>query len=699
MVYYIKYDNKEDRVMCIPESERLDVPNKIYGNIEQIAIRVWNDYIYNNRSTGILLTGHQGTGKAQPLNSNIRVRDGWKRMGDIKIGDEVLTIDGSYTKVVNVYPRGKLPIYKITFVDGRSCLASGDHLWSVYNYRWRRGKINGKTRTNIYSGWRVLTTDILREYISKDRFKSNKIKVPLIDPEQSSEKEYIIDPYLLGCFLGDGSTMSGTVELNISDLGVIKRIQSKLLEDYELYYYKDSRGDCYRCRIRIKKEKQIINNIYTSELKRLGLWKVKSYEKFIPEIYLNGSIEQRWELLRGLMDTDGSVTDPLKQSGRTGKPSKSGTILYVTSSIKLCANVKTLIRSLGGIAKSSIAKPFYSYNGERLQGLDSYRVNIRLKTPSLCVTRKSRLKRLKEKNQYSDTLGLGIKSIVPCGVSECRCIQVEHPSRLYVTENYILTHNTYVATLLGNVAIDNKLPVYMLYGKYPEESITQIITFMSRLRNCVIFMDEFGKMIDTRTQNLFLTMLSDLNDTKKIFVLTENNRYEISKYILDRPGRIKYFLEFTKIPESTLLDYLKDFDIKEDFYNDILKLYSKVNEFSFDHIKAIVNEHLKYPNESLTDIINIINAPSLRKQSFLEIVTVMKKPDNKECQIVSGTTIYKKNTINYHDYSRLEIKDPDEEGKINYIILDFYTYNVIFNKSGGVYNDDKYTVIFKEVEK
>jgi intein/homing endonuclease len=156
----------------------------------------------------------------------------------------------------------------------------------------------------------------------------------------------------------------------------------------------------------------------------------RSCEKFIPDEYLNGSTNQRLELLQGLMDTDGTI-------------GKQGSSSFCTTSIKLAHQVQYLVRSLGGLAKIRSKISFYMYKGERKQGNVNYIIGIRMKNPLSIVTRpEKRAERLKETNQYSDTLKLRIVSIESIGYEDATCIAVDHPIRLYVVENYIVTHNT-----------------------------------------------------------------------------------------------------------------------------------------------------------------------------------------------------------------------------------------------------------------
>jgi replicative DNA helicase len=100
-----------------------------------------------------------GVGKAQPLHSKLLTPNGWTTMGEIKVGDMVVSEDGNPTKVIGVYPQGVRPIYNIRTTKGNTnaCL---EHLWKVI--------INGSFSTTIK------TTSELIELIEK----GNKIHIP-----------------------------------------------------------------------------------------------------------------------------------------------------------------------------------------------------------------------------------------------------------------------------------------------------------------------------------------------------------------------------------------------------------------------------------------------------------------------------------------------------------------------------------------
>lgn len=405
---------------------------------------------------GMLLHGGVGTGKAQPLSAKILTPIGWRPMGAIRPGQLVATQDGGFTKVLAVYPQGVKKIYKITFQDGRSTECCEDHLWEVYYYKTiKNKKENGKKVSTSVLEKKVIDTkeiikslDNLYSKSKENRKVNDRLWIPLPEPTEFKEKDYFIDPYIMGVILGDGgiSDERGGVKLHSQDTEIYNKINSKLKPGYKLSYsyYVNHTGNSQISATIIKDEsisKDKIN-LYRAWLQEFGLMGHKSYEKFIPKVYLTGSVEQRWELLRGLLDTDGTVYDPHKAKGRTGKCSKSGSITYSTSSERLKDNVAELVRSLGGRCKIGIKYPFYTHKGERKPGRINYVLHISFKNPKLAVSRSFLKNRLEETNQYSNNFRLRIESIEEVREEKAQCIRVEHPSHLYITDNYVVTHNT-----------------------------------------------------------------------------------------------------------------------------------------------------------------------------------------------------------------------------------------------------------------
>lgn len=470
-----------------------------------------NDYVaaLNSNKPYMLVDLATGFGKLAPLDSLIRVPDGWVKMGDIKVGDLVVTPSGNTTKVIAIHPHGKQKIYRITFYDGRACECGDEHLWKVYNLNYSKyTEKNVKFNRPLEDpkSWRLVNTKFLRQRIGENYSPSIKSEhryyIPLITPEKNKDKQFIIHPYVLGCIIGDGGITHGHLKLTISSLDVIKRLESFLPNEVKLNgLHKPETKNCWYCSI-VHKEAGMRNTV-RDELNRLGLAGKNALNKFIPEEYLNGSEEQRWELLRGLIDTDGFVSDPEKCNGRNGSKSQSGNISYSTSSIQLRDNIIELVRSLGGIAKFRLKIPYYTHNGERKQGNDNYIINIRLKKPSMCCTKPEKLNRLKDSNQYSDRLKLLIKSIEYVGEKESQCITVEDPEGLYITNDYIVTHNSIIFTKalldLGYVTGIVLLP------RYIEKWVEDITSYTDITKDeiCIVKgQDSLDKLWNTKKKDI-----------------------------------------------------------------------------------------------------------------------------------------------------------------------------------------------------
>ncbi len=321
---------------------------KLHGNF--IPRESQENYIRNIVETGItntLLDLQTGFGKSVSVDTPIRIPNGWKNIGDIQVGDEVISQDGSITNVIGVYPQGELDMYKITFYDGRSAECCLEHLWKVHNrYYPEEGKV-------------ISTADLIKE-LNRKGDSGKRFYIPLITSEQNEDKKFIIHPYVLGVLLGDGSFSSNNIMLTCSSKEVVKRFSLLLPKSIKIKPKKNTNIEYY---VNVNENFKTRFNIIKQKLLMYGLWGKKSYEKFIPNNYLNGSTEQRLELLRGLLDTDGDVC-------------KGGTISYSTSSEKLSENVSTLVRSLGGICKISTRQTYYTYKEVKKAGRVSYRCII-----------------------------------------------------------------------------------------------------------------------------------------------------------------------------------------------------------------------------------------------------------------------------------------------------------------------------------
>ncbi|REH42610.1 phosphate starvation-inducible protein PhoH [Kutzneria buriramensis] len=363
-------------------------------------------------------------GRAQPIFTPVLTPDGFRPIGSLQVGDLVIGSNGEPTPVLGVYPQGEKDIYRVTAGDGASTLCCGDHLWAV---KTASDKRRGKP-------WRVLET---KEMIGNlraahaRRYELPVLAAPTCHPEQAVP----MDPYALGLLLGDGCLTGSTTPAFATDDVELALALEASLPGMRVRH----RGgvDYALNRVRLPGEVITIENPVTGALRELGLLGTRSESKFIPDVYLQNSADVRLALLQGLLDSDGG---PVTQFGRTCR------IQYVTTSSRLKDDVIGLVRSFGGVAYTRCRpalgrKPGFANGRPVPYRHDAHVIDIRLPAgvEPFRLARKQR--------KYVEAGGGGrpmrfIDSIEPAGRAEAVCIQVAAADSLYVTEDYLVTHNT-----------------------------------------------------------------------------------------------------------------------------------------------------------------------------------------------------------------------------------------------------------------
>lgn len=361
-------------------------------------------------------------GKAQWVEEPILTPTGWKRMGDVKVGDDVFSQDGSSTKVTEVFPQGVKPLYKLTFDDGSSVEVCDDHTWTIKTAK-ERFKPYYRNKPNInYGKWiNVTTAEMRRIDLSKPR---NRPVIPAVDPIRFPEVEVLIDPYTLGVLLGDGSTVSHA-NFTSDDPDIVSRIEKK-----------------YRV---TKHKSKYAYGIYglDQQLIKLGLMGKRAWEKSIPNQYLYNSAGVRLDVLRGLMDTDGHID-------------RYNKVQFYSTSQVLAEQVREIIWSLGGKATFRTKTTSYRKNGVMVNCRPCFIVTMRLKDNPFYLPRKAeKYSVIKRKYTFNRVL----RSIEYTKDAEAQCITVAHPSELYVTKDYIVTHNSAIISILQLWYLFNKFGI------------------------------------------------------------------------------------------------------------------------------------------------------------------------------------------------------------------------------------------------
>lgn len=394
-----------------------------------------------------ILAARPSMGKAQPLDAKVLTLKGWKPMGEIKKGDQLASIDGQPSAVTGVFPQGTKQIYKVTFSDGRTTECCDEHLWQVHYREWPAP--------------RVLTTAQVATMLTRSRYQK-RLWIDMYTGDFGHDEPLPIAPWVLGILIAEGDLSH--LRFSTASPQVLRQMTIELGEKFSInpdgnYDYRiTQRGGAHRRGLA-----GVNPNPIREHLKELGLWGKHSYDKFIPDLYKKANRASRVALLRGLLDGDGWVE-------------LHGSIRFATSSEQLADDVVELARSLGAWAAKKPKQPFYTYKGERKEGLPCWTVNIahpHLETLFTLPEKSVRATVRKRRKLPTFT------SIEPTRITEAQCIKVSHPSELYITDNYVVTHNTaFALNLAHNVAVTAKQPVLVFSLEMSKEQLVDRLLAM-----------------------------------------------------------------------------------------------------------------------------------------------------------------------------------------------------------------------------
>ncbi|MEU7241482.1 helicase-related protein [Streptomyces sparsogenes] len=361
-----------------------------------------------------LLQGEVGSGKAQPLDSLVLTPQGYRPMGDMAVGNEVVVPSGERAVIDGVFPQGERDVWRLVLSDGTSVECDDEHLWFVgTSCAWARGESP-----------KVMTTRDIRLDLLKAN-GSSKWYLPVVKPMDLDDgSDRPLDPYFFGLLLGDGS-FRHNLRLSTVDEEIFRAAGEAMAPDCGLVPVPGSRCD-YTIQMCGPKGGTRRNPVIQA-LRGFGLWGATSHTKFVPLAYKNATIKDRLALLQGLMDTDGTV----QQDGLG--------VSFCSASRRLADDVAWLVRSLGGRARVLRKKAAFNVS----VALPAEYVPFRL-------ARKSG--RLRARPKYN-TFRRGIRAVEYVGRKPVQCISVAHSSHAYVTDHFTVTHNTMVAlrAMLGVV--------------------------------------------------------------------------------------------------------------------------------------------------------------------------------------------------------------------------------------------------------
>lgn len=357
-------------------------------------------------------------GKALSNDTPILTPNGFVKMGELKVGDSIYGKDGKPTTITYITETmDNRPCYEIEFMHGEKIVADAEHLWTINDPH------RGKTT--------LTTTDLLKRF---DKFKNSSQSLHIEHNEtiDFASQGLPVHPYIFGVWLGDGGTSDGRITCTYDDYKVYK-------EKFENLGYKVSD-------FRLDKRSERTGNFTTyglvTDLKKSGAWG----NKHIPERYIFNSIDNRVELLRGLMDTDGTCE-------------KTGVSRFYQSNRKLADEVRLLLSTLG--IKSTI-------KGRKTKFKENFSVVFATtKFDIFLLPRK--LQRQKILLNHKKNSRIYIRDIKETSSVPVRCLQVDNKDHLFLCgKTLIPTHNTTVAAgyLLWYAMFNDDATVLIASNKY-----------------------------------------------------------------------------------------------------------------------------------------------------------------------------------------------------------------------------------------
>lgn len=355
---------------------------------------------------------HRRMGKALALDTPVPMADGgWSVMGLLKDGDRILGTDGNATTVVKAHDVmfGR-DCYEVSFSNGETVVADGEHLWVTTRKKDRHNPVRtAKGRINMPRPAVARTTKEIHDTL-RSRGEYNH-RISIASPVKYSAKVLLLDPYVMGAWLGDGSSRAPAI--TSMDSHIIDTVTQRLPDGCE-----QNRVDAKNTGLAAT---YFWKGGFQSRLRQMGVLG----NKHIPESYLTGSIEQRRELLCGLMDTDGHIT-------------KAGFCEITQKSLRIASDIEKLLFGLG-------MQP--TFKVKRINGVPYYR--IRFCPNFCCFTLPAKACRYKPSKRNDWAISItGVRKVASVPV---RCITVDaQNSQFLVGEKLVPTHNTLfgVATLI-----------------------------------------------------------------------------------------------------------------------------------------------------------------------------------------------------------------------------------------------------------
>lgn len=545
-----------------------DFATRMIENRLQICVSDLNDK--TKPMASFLFTGSTGVGKMLPDSVQIPVYTSdnsihMKQNGKIEVGDFVFNRYGKPVKVLGVFPQGVQTVYEVELTDGRKLKCGKGHLWT-YKSRYGNGAKYWKT---------VDTQTLMEKYanktIGKGRTAHNiKFVIPMNQAVEWPEQAYFLSPYVLGAMLGNGYFGCKQFQISSNDTFVVDKIAEQIgaagVKDVKSSYSWDFVDSNPKGNRKLLQTVDMFREIPDM----VGL---KSHEKYIPDIYKYGAIDQRWALIQGLFDTDGHIDG-------TDKAKMRYNVSYDSTSEQLVLDIQEVLYSLGISSQINNHGLREGRDGNRHE---EWHLHVQIgncdKPKFFTLPRKLAIaneaaefgdldkKRVKKFGEV-----IGIRDIRKLDEKESMtCIYVDDPEHLYQAGQYIVTHNTEVTKQLARILFnDERRLIRFDMTEFANEN--SLDTFKRELTArvwerpySIVLLDEIEKACAPVTRILLQVLddgrLSDENNREVSFIncyiiLTTNSGSEIYKtmaqYDADDEGSGKMLHKYDKLIRESI---------------------------------------------------------------------------------------------------------------------------------------------------
>lgn len=241
-----------------------------------------------NKKRNLMINIPPRFGKLLADDTPVLTRDGWKKHGDLKVGDYVVGLDGEFKKVLAVSPKAPANCC-VEFSDGDKIYCHENHEW-VIDAHPSRERIIRETKwfntIKMYSG--------PKESVRGHRYE---YQLPMFNGVKGEVKCLPVQPYSLGAWLGDGTNVKPCITGDKNDYKIIDKMKLDGYNNHKIFVHKTTGVYTYY----FDNLRKALNNA------GLCYWN-KTVRKFIPDVYFSASESQRLELLAGLIDTDGHLS-------------------------------------------------------------------------------------------------------------------------------------------------------------------------------------------------------------------------------------------------------------------------------------------------------------------------------------------------------------------------------------------------------